>query len=171
MATVYCISNLDNGKRYIGQTTNYTVRTYNNRSRLNRGTHHNERLQSDFDSGCRFEFVALEACMDCDRLAREAYYMWLYQSTNQRFGYNETDGEGRHSASAKSKMARKTVSEETRSKLRDRVGEKNHRSKITDRQRGEIRSRYAAGGVTHMELSKEYGISRSQVTRTIAGKS
>ena len=49
-------------------------------------------------------------------------------------------------------------------------GETNGRAKLTSEQVTEIKSRYAAGGVTQEQLWTEYSISRAQLQRILHGK-
>ena len=42
-------------------------------------------------------------------------------------------------------------------------GEKNHKSKLTEKQVLEIRAKYAKGGITHKVLAKEYGVHLSTI--------
>lgn len=49
-------------------------------------------------------------------------------------------------------------------------GERHHRSKLTAKQVGEIRARYAAGGVSQSQLGAEYGVSPSHVCGIISGR-
>jgi hypothetical protein len=60
----------------------------------------------------------------------------------------EAKGRGRHRASA---------------------GEANGSAKLTWGAVGEIRRRYAAGGVSQQLLAREYGVSRSQISGIVAG--
>lgn len=51
------------------------------------------------------------------------------------------------------------------------IGELNYNAKLSLRQVGEIRARYAAGGVTQQQLWTEYGLSRAAIQRLLHGKS
>ena len=54
-AAVYCISNVTNGKKYIGQTQNIPERIRTHLNALKRGNHNNECMQSDYSLGHSFE--------------------------------------------------------------------------------------------------------------------
>lgn len=107
MIVVYMISNLVNGKVYIGSTNNINNRFSKHKSRLNNSTHHNNHLQNAWDKygSDSFEFKTLMVCPDNERNHCEQMFMDLYNSQNRDFGYNIKDADG-HS-----------VSEETRLKL------------------------------------------------------
>ena len=49
-------------------------------------------------------------------------------------------------------------------------GEDHPMSKLTDKQVEEIRTRYAAGGVTYRSLAKEYGVSHQQIGDIVRNK-
>jgi DNA invertase Pin-like site-specific DNA recombinase len=54
-----------------------------------------------------------------------------------------------------------------RRKGRSRVGEKNHKVKLSESEVIEIRTRYSQGNVTQIRLAQEYGIGETQVWRII----
>lgn len=73
---IYCIVNLENGRKYIGQTRqSFSIRFGYHQYHLRHGDHHSAEMQQDFlqygeDS---FEFVVLDVCTDaiqCDELER-----------------------------------------------------------------------------------------------------
>lgn len=49
-------------------------------------------------------------------------------------------------------------------------GEQHGRCKLTDAQVAEIRERYAAGGVTQIQLGAEFGVAHSQISRIVTRK-
>lgn len=50
------------------------------------------------------------------------------------------------------------------------VGERHHMTKLTAEQVIEMRERYAAGGITQVELAAEYGISQSGLSGILLRK-
>lgn len=50
-------------------------------------------------------------------------------------------------------------------------GQRNGMSKLTDDQVVEIRMRYAAGGITQLQLAKEYGVSDGRICDIVNGQS
>lgn len=91
---IYCIENIVNNKKYIGQSIDIDGRWSKHKSELSKGTHDNNYLQKSwFKYGCdNFIFYVLELC-DSDKLdERESYYIDLYDSMNRDKGYNLKSG-------------------------------------------------------------------------------
>lgn len=74
---MYKITNLVNGKIYIGSSTSIRKRFNKHISLLKQNTHKNPDLQLDFNSGeeCNFEFNVLEFCDQENLLEREQCYI------------------------------------------------------------------------------------------------
>lgn len=53
---IYCIENLSNSKKYIGQSVNISDRWKKHISELNRGSHHNDYLQKAWNKYGKNEF-------------------------------------------------------------------------------------------------------------------
>lgn len=103
---VYCIENLVNHKKYIGQTCDYAGRKRHHLCMLRGGTHNNSALQADFDTFGEenFEFRILEHCSECVLDLTERYYIRFYETMDSQKGYNRESGGN----------AKKYVSEETK---------------------------------------------------------
>lgn len=132
MCGIYCIENLVNNKKYIGQSTNIEERWYRHRLALNGGTHYNQHLQGAWDiyGENSFNFYVLQECSVDQLDSLEVYYIDLFDSDNNENGYNLESGGG----------ANKVVSQETRQKQRDaklgRTLPDEHKMKISNSLKG-----------------------------------
>ena len=89
---IYKLTNKRTGKVYVGQTNNLARREKEHMSDLASGTHHNQRMQQDYNRGDRFSFQVLEHIEGTrdDLNRRENFQIWKHNSFHN--GYNQTRG-------------------------------------------------------------------------------
>lgn len=86
---IYKITNLKNGKLYIGQSENIFIRRKQHFSALNYGHHTNKEMQADYtkQKGRGFRWDVLEYCDIKHLNEREKYWIDFYDTIEK--GYNK----------------------------------------------------------------------------------
>lgn len=131
---IYCIENLVNGKKYIGLTNDISRRKYEHFSHLRCGIHKNFHLQNAWNvyGEENFIFYVLEECLPDVIDEKERYYIALYMSDNEEFGYNIEPGG--HAVKILSDATKQKISES----LKGREFSDEHRRKISQSNIGRI---------------------------------
>lgn len=114
---IYCITNLENNKIYIGSTLNsFKERWSTHIQKLRKGTHSNSHLQNAFNKYGeeKFKFSILEVLVnEAEILNKEQEYINNFKSYDRTIGYNiEID------------VYKREVSEETKQKISATLKEK-----------------------------------------------
>lgn len=96
---IYSITNIQNGKLYVGSSNNIERRWKEHKSMLNCNKHHSTHLQNAWNKygETNFLFEIIEECNTNILLEREQYYIDLYASADDYFGYNESAVAGKPS--------------------------------------------------------------------------
>ena len=107
---IYCIENIINNKKYIGQSIHIKDRWTKHIAELNNGTHHNDYLQKAWNKYGEenFSFYILEECSINLLDEKEICYINKYDSMNRSYGYNLTSG---------GQLRKNSISKETRDKI------------------------------------------------------
>lgn len=94
MIGIYKITNIQNNKVYIGQSTDVEDRIAHHRSSLRHNKHENSHLQRSWNKYGEdsFMFEILDICEEQALDDKERYYIEMYQATDQNHGYNKEDG-------------------------------------------------------------------------------
>lgn len=91
---IYCIENIQTGKKYIGQQVNIRARWRQHLNELRRDIHCNDYLQKAWNKygEQNFKFYVLENCSTEELNEKEVEYIEKYKTTNEQFGYNLKSG-------------------------------------------------------------------------------
>jgi len=87
---VYKITNVKNGKFYIGSSKDIEFRWNEHKKHLNGGYHINNKLQNawNFYGKESFEFSIIEITNEIDLLVREQFYLDMFKPHMKEIGYN-----------------------------------------------------------------------------------
>ncbi len=87
---IYKITNLKNGKFYIGSSKDIEFRWSEHKKHLNGNYHINKKLQNawSFYGKEHFEFTIIEIINECDLLVKEQFYLNMFKPHMKEIGYN-----------------------------------------------------------------------------------
>ena len=127
---IYIITNLTNGKRYIGSAKNLRKRLYDHVWDLDKKIHPNNYLQNSWNKYGKdnFEYGILEYCEEDIRLVRETFYI---NTLNPEYNLN---GVNLNSV--------RNHSEETKKKISDKIKESYKNGKLKEKLENSIMHKY-----------------------------
>lgn len=192
---VYVITNIVNGKRYIGSSANISHREKTHFNFLHKGNHHNAHLQSSYNMYGKenFNFQILEYCNTSVLIEREQFYidtlcpeynkrltadsnLGLKRSEESRkkmsdakIGFIPWNKGGHHTEEANKKNSEshkgKIKSEETRRKLSE-AGKKRYQSEDERRKTSEANNGHVVSEKTRLKISESHK-ARSLIKRLL----
>lgn len=90
---IYVLENTTTGKQYVGQSIDVNKRKQEHFNSMQKGKHHNDYIQQDYNRGHDFSFGVLEYCDLSSLNQREKY--WINRLNTYNKGYNLTSGGGK----------------------------------------------------------------------------
>lgn len=145
---IYCIENLVNGKKYIGQSVDIKARFRKHNNLLCNNKHNNVHLQSAWNlyKECNFKFYIIEECLAEQLDEREKYYIKELRVLDDNFGYNIESGG--HLNRSMSEVTKRKISKSLEGRIltdehRQKIGEANRVREITDEMRRHMSENHA----------------------------
>jgi len=174
---IYSIENLITGKIYVGKSENIKERFAKHKNALINNYHYNKHLQRSWNKygEDNFKFNIVEICSNDILSDKEKFYIKVYKTNDNKYGYNLTNGgEGisgfKHSEETKKYLSEiqtgKIVSEETKQKISKAFkGENNHffGKKLSDEHKEKMKNSWSY----EKHITPERSI---KISKTMTGK-
>ena len=189
---IYKFFNVINGKIYIGKTNDIKIRLSNHKTVMSGGKQKYKKRYQLIHAALRkygdlIEFrVVQELCSEKEAFAAEKYWIKFYNSNNNKFGYNLTEGgEGtsghklspEHKAALLKASKGRIVSEITKQKNRiatlkqNLSGERNPNSSLSNDNANQIRNLYTSKEYTQNQLGVMFNVDQTTISLIVNNKS
>lgn len=171
---IYKITNIVNGKVYVGSTVNLYHRRCHHFGRLRSNDHANEHLQNAFNKYGEqsFHFAVIELCDRDNLLDREDFWINGLNAHHSKSGYNILKSAHRIDSDAAKHLLDPVVRAKavaTRIANGSHAGEKGSLAKLTNFQVNQIRKLYSLGH-SSVQISKVFGVDKSNILFIVNGK-
>lgn len=185
---IYCIENIQNGKKYVGSSLRgLAARKYLHRRMLTEGRHHSKHLQrawSEYGPDA-FRFFVIEKVLEPSQLiAREQHWMDALKAANPAHGYNSVPRAGSNAGAAfyrteayllflrnnglKSADRLREIASHPHTAER-RMQNSIARSKLSELEVKQVRM-LLAEGVHQVAIAKRYGVSDATISNIKRGR-
>lgn len=162
---IYKITNLINGKFYIGSSNDIHRRWKEHINELNRNVHCNKYLQKSYNKyGIEnFEFTIIEVCSEDEQIIREQYWIDITNCYDKNIGYNL-------SKSASKVVLERDMFEERNKKIAiTQIGENNSFCKHTEQEIKKVIEDIMNPNLSWQQIMKRNNIKKGTIQAIITG--
>lgn len=157
-SAVYLILNKINGKGYVGQSVNVSIRWKTHKQQLRANKHHNSHLQNSWNKYREenFDFLILEYCHPNFLYIAESYWILFLDTIKNgyNYGFDKNNRRGvKHKLSSRKKMSKKAL--QRPKSFYDNLSKKFTGRKVNDEQKEKISKKKTTTGIFRVDIKKE----------------